>query len=78
MKELIKNGANVNITATNGSTPLFWAAQRGHFEIVEELVNQGADLNITANTWLTDSLYGKSSGQTGLIKIKIFIILKFF
>lgn len=66
MKELITHGADINIRATNKSSPLHWAAQQGHLEAVKELVNGGADINATTNSWLTDSVYGKSSGQTAL------------
>lgn len=36
-------GANIDSTDASGCTPLFYACQRGHKEVVEVLVKKGAN-----------------------------------
>jgi len=50
---LIKAQANVNATKTNGSTPLFKAAQEGYVSCVRVLVDSHADLNRQFETGAT-------------------------
>jgi ankyrin repeat protein len=42
---LISKGANVNTTATDGRTPLHWAASKGDKELIEWLVSKGAEID---------------------------------
>jgi len=44
VKELIAARADVNIanSDSNGRTPLYWASNGGHTEIVKELIAAGA------------------------------------
>ena len=42
---LLNKGANINADLGNGVTPLMYAVQGGHFEVVKILVLNGADLN---------------------------------
>jgi hypothetical protein len=42
VKSLIASGAQVNISDSNGWTPLHWAAQYGHIEIIKLLIANGA------------------------------------
>ena len=42
--ELIKAGADVNQATSEGSTPLYVAAQNGHEGIVALLIQAGADV----------------------------------
>lgn len=44
-------GADVNISSSNGSTPLHWASQQGALEIVEFLLSCGADVFATTNSY---------------------------
>ena len=48
VKMLIEHRADVNQTAVNGSTPLYWAAMGGHMEAAQALVNAGADVHIAS------------------------------
>jgi ankyrin repeat protein len=43
--ELIRAGADIHVTGTNGWTPLHMAAARGHVEKARLLLNAGADVN---------------------------------
>ena len=78
MKELFKWKVKVNERANNGATPLHWAAQQGDMDSVLLLLENGANVHATTNSCkfvmggaspvvgLTDSVFGKSSGQTPL------------
>jgi len=45
MKQLLKDGAEINSTLPDGTTPLMTAAENGHNEIVLELIKLGVDVN---------------------------------
>jgi ankyrin repeat protein len=62
---LLESGASVNKRASNGSTPLHWAAGNGNVEVAELLLSNGADPTIQTFTWFRD-VFGKHSGQTAL------------
>ncbi len=51
LRLLLQHGADINIRAANGSTPLHWAAQQGRLEVVTELVHSGADIHATTNSY---------------------------
>ena len=65
LKLLLKQGANINKRASNGSTPLHWAAGNGNGAIVDFLLDQGADPALMTFTWFRD-VFGRHSGQTCL------------
>ncbi|KAF6036968.1 hypothetical protein EB796_004722 [Bugula neritina] len=46
MKQLLANGARVNIQDITGSTPVRKAAYKGHLEAVRHLLGNGANANI--------------------------------
>ncbi len=46
---LIKAGADINMKATDGSTPLMEATLQGHNSIVKFLLGKGADMSINNN-----------------------------
>lgn len=46
VRYLVEAGADVNAQATDGSTPLLFAAIAGHQDVCELLLNQGAELDI--------------------------------
>ncbi|KAK4777318.1 hypothetical protein SAY87_017505 [Trapa incisa] len=41
----IDSGVNINVKDSEGRTPLHWAVDRGHFNVVELLISKGADVN---------------------------------
>uniref|UniRef100_A0A1D1YME2 Acyl-CoA-binding domain-containing protein 2 n=1 Tax=Anthurium amnicola TaxID=1678845 RepID=A0A1D1YME2_9ARAE len=41
----LDNAVSVNLRDSEGRTPLHWAVDRGHFNIVEILISKGADVN---------------------------------
>ena len=45
VKDLLARGADVNAKKSNGTTPLYAAAQGGHEAVCHLLVEKGADLN---------------------------------
>jgi len=45
---LIQEGANVNHTDKHGFTPVFWACEKGDFEMVQMLHGKGARLDLVA------------------------------
>ncbi len=46
VRQIIKQGVDVNIKYDNGTTPLHIAASKGNLKIVKLLVKNGADVNI--------------------------------
>lgn len=58
VKALLDKGAGVNSKSPYGSTPLFFACDRGYVEVARLLIERGADVNVkdtfygaTALTW---------------------------
>lgn len=45
VKLLLDRGADVNAKSAYGSTPLFFASDRGHMDVIKLLIERGADLN---------------------------------
>ena len=45
VKHMITNGANIEMTSSNGRTPLYSASRWGHLEIVKVLIAGGGDVN---------------------------------
>ena len=49
VKQLIKEGADVNAQNNKGDTPLHMAVGSGQIDLVELLISEGADVKITNN-----------------------------
>lgn len=47
VRQLVRNGADVNAMADHGHFPLYCAAGHGHVETTRYLVQRGADLDMT-------------------------------
>ena len=45
VEQFVCEGADVNRKTAHGTTPLLWAAQKGHVETVRALLRLGADIN---------------------------------
>lgn len=60
VKELIEDGADVNLIAENEYSPLILACQKGNFEIIKLLIENGADINYQMgdNTYALYQLVG--------------------
>ncbi|MBP5426594.1 MAG: ankyrin repeat domain-containing protein [Clostridiales bacterium] len=59
-KELVEQGAEVNIIDQDGNTPLLWAWKNGMKEVAQILIDGGADINVKdrfGNTGLMYTLY---------------------
>ncbi|TFK60368.1 ankyrin, partial [Pluteus cervinus] len=53
MELLIKHGADVSCTTSNGKTPLHFAAEQWGVSAVELLVKHGADVSCTTSNGKT-------------------------
>jgi Ankyrin repeats (3 copies)/Ankyrin repeat len=66
-RALVDCGADVNVAAANGATPLHWCGlASGSPDMVRFLLERGADPHSTTITWVTDSVFGRASGRTPL------------
>ena len=68
IKVLLHSG-DVNATANNGTTPLQWAAEEGHTDIVRILLNAGADVKATNYYGGTPLGVAASKGHTDIVQI---------
>jgi len=50
IKVLLDAGANINVQANGGWSPIWLSSSNGHISIVRELIRRGANLNIPNNT----------------------------
>src|SRR5437016_96035 len=46
VRALVKSGADVNVAAPDGSTPLHWAVNKGDRELVQILLKAGAKAGV--------------------------------
>jgi hypothetical protein len=70
VKELIKNGANVNATDTThyDETALMNAAYGGHIDIVKELIKNGANVNAKDDEDFTVLMAASRGGHIDVVK----------
>lgn len=68
VKLAIKNGADVNIKKKNGFTPLMYATQENHKEIVEHLLYKGASINVQDNLGYTALIWASINNCKEVVK----------
>lgn len=68
VRELIREGADVNYMFDVPSTPLHAASQAGHVEVMEILLKAGADPNIKDASDLTPLDYAGNDKSIALLK----------
>src|SRR5262245_14703223 len=56
LKKLIKERANVNATANDGSTALLWAVYHSNTEMIKELLAAGASVEVANHYGVTPLL----------------------
>ncbi|MBI4699077.1 MAG: ankyrin repeat domain-containing protein [Nitrospirae bacterium] len=70
IRDLIDAGADVNITADNGATPLFRASYNGYTEIVKLLLAAGAEVNaVRKDNGATPLLFATQQGHAEVVKL---------
>ena len=60
VKEMIRNGENIEMAHHHGITPLSSASEQGHLEIVKVLIASGAAVNQATNEGYYTSIYCQS------------------
>ena len=68
MRQLIKEGCDVNTTGGYGTTPLIEAAIGGHNQVVEKLIREGARVNVKDNAQWTALYYASWRGHCSVVK----------
>eukprot|EP00752_Nemacystus_decipiens_P004196 g3835.t1 len=69
-RELLRWGAAVGATNERGSSPLHWAASRGHIQVVKLLVGvYGAEFTVRAKNGSTPLHWAASKGKRAVIEI---------
>ena len=70
IRELIKNGADVNFKNTYGVTPLWQASGKGHIEVVKLLLDNKADVNTARKAdGVTPLFMASQEGHTDIVKL---------
>ena len=60
---LLEEGAEIDLTASDGQTPLHQASKNGHIEVAQLLLEKGADVNATDRGGLTPLYEASKSGH---------------
>ena len=72
VQKLINDGADIEIKdRENGSTPLLWACQNGHTNVVKILLRQGVNVKAASFVKKTALHFAAQSGQVDLVEILI-------
>ncbi len=69
-KALLEHGADVNVTANDGSTALMLAASSGDSEIVRDLLSKGADVSAKfTQTGKTALMLAREKDYTEIVQL---------
>lgn len=68
VKELLKNGANVNEKDNFGYTALMLASKYGHIELIKEMLKNGGDVNAKSAVGNTALILASQYGRIELLK----------
>ena len=71
LQQLIRSGADVNIPAPDGTTPLLWAVYNSSSELVQLLLDADADPNIPNKLGITPLLQASRYGDASMISMLI-------
>ena len=71
LKQLLKEGKDVNATLPDGTSALITAVQNGHASIITELLKQGADVDHRRIDGVTALLMACLTGQENIAKILV-------
>ena len=69
IRELLKQGENVNGLNSEGATPLHWAAFKGHPEAAKLLLRYGAEVNAKTKKGSTPLRLAVTHKKTAVIKL---------
>ncbi len=70
VRVLLRHGANVNQPNRFSETPIFYAAERGHAQVVQALIRAGAKIEVQSRfTRVTPLLAASAAGQAGVVRI---------
>ena len=68
VRQLIKEGCDVNTRGEHGRTPLIEAAREGHDQVVEELIREGAHVNVKDKYQQTALYCASWRGRCSVVK----------
>jgi ankyrin repeat protein len=71
VRELLRNGADVNARDRHGQTGLMLAAHGGHRDVVETLIAHGANLNVTAKFGLSALMLAVVAGYEEIARLLV-------
>ncbi|KAJ2896027.1 hypothetical protein MKZ38_005912 [Zalerion maritima] len=71
VRMLLDAGANSRLQGPGGNTSLFWAASRGHLQVVELILSRGCrhDVNLPNSTNLTPLMGASQHGRHEIVKL---------
>lgn len=68
---LLNNGADVNLCANDGASPLLLACYNGHVNIVQHLLQNGADINLCTIEGVSPLYFASLRGYDSIIQLLI-------